>query len=168
MSAYVPAVLVARHVATLKAGGWTEPEIATAAGIGRRTLYAVVTAERPNVHQRTAAAIIALVPSGAPNRVPSIGTTRRLQALAVMGWPLAHIGHVAGMYSTKVNDLVAGRRKRIPRAQADAIDKVYRALCATPGPSSSTRTAAARNGWASAEAWTDIDDPAATPLEVAA
>jgi plasmid maintenance system antidote protein VapI len=168
MAAYVPAALVGRHVAALKDGGWTEPEIAAAANVDRRTIHAIVTAERLSVHQRTAAAVLALAPSDAPNRVPAVGAMRRLQALAVMGWPLAHVGHLIGTYPTKVNDLVAGRRKRISRTQADAIDTIYRALHATPGPSRTTRTAAARNGWAPGEAWTDIDDPAVTPLEVAA
>lgn len=160
---YFPATLVGRHVTALKEGGWTEPEIAAAAGIDRRTVYSVVTASRPHVHQRTAEAILALAPAHAPNRVPALGTMRRLQALAAMGWPLAHIGHIAGMHSTKVNDLVAGRRKRIPRAQANAVDQMFRALHNTPGPSPKTRTAAARNGWVPAAAWTDIDNPDAQP-----
>lgn len=165
---YIPATLVARHVQALKAGGWTEPEIAAAAGVDRRTIHSVVAGARPHVHRRTATAILALTPSDAPNRVPAIGAMRRLQALAVMGWPLAHVGNVAGMYWTQVNDVVAGRRKRIPRDQAEAIDTVFRALSTTPGPSARTRTIAARNGWVSARAWDDIDNPAAELTEAAA
>jgi len=165
---YIPAALIARHIAALKDGGWTEPEIAAAAGLDRSTVHGIVTASHPHVHQRTAVAVLALAPCNAPNRVPTLGTARRIQALAVMGWPLAHIGHVAGMYLTQINDVVAGRRKRITRAQAEAIDAVYRALCTTPGPSPRTRTIAARNGWVPAQAWDDIDNPAALPQRHAA
>lgn len=160
---YFPAALVARHIDALKDGGWTEPEIGEAAGLDRSTVHGIVKASHPHVHQATAVAVLALTPCNAPNRVPTLGTARRIQALAVMGWPLAHIGHVAGMYVTQINDVAAGRRKRITRAQAEAIDAVYRALCATPGPSPRTRTAAARNGWVPAQAWDDIDDPATQP-----
>lgn len=149
-ASYVPTALVARHVAALKSGGWTEPEIAAAAGLDRRTIHNITSAGRPTVHQSTATAILKLAPCDAPNRVPATATMRRLQALAALGWPLAHVGHVAGMYLTQVNDVAAGRRKRIPREQAEAVDSVYRALCATPGPSPRTRTAAARNGWTAA------------------
>jgi hypothetical protein len=89
---------------------------------------------------------------------------RRIQALALMGWPIAHVGTAAGMHGTQVNELMAGRRKRIPRKQADAINKVFRALWMTPGPSPRTRTIAARNGWVPALAWDDIDDPNAEPI----
>lgn len=147
---YILAALVARHVAALKSDGWTEPEISAAANVDRRTIHNIATAARPNVLRSTAAAILQLAPCDAPNRVAATGTMRRLQALAALGWPLAHIGHVAGMYLTQVNDVAAGRRKRIPRQQAEAVDTVYRALRATPGPSPRTRTVAARNGWTAA------------------
>ena len=156
---YVPTSLVGRHVAALKSGGWTDPEIATAAGIDRRTVHNITTAGRPTVHRSTATAILKLSPCGAPNRVPATGAMRRLRSLAAMGWPLAHVGHVAGMYLTQVNDVAAGRRKRIARQQAEAIDTVYRALCGTPGPSPRTRAAAVRNGWTAAT--DDVDSPVA-------
>lgn len=165
---YTPARLVARHVASLKAGGWTEPEIASAAGVDRRTVHNIAAEARPNVHWRTAVAVLTLAPSKAPNRVPALGATRRIQALAVIGWPIAHIGTVAGMRMTLANELMAGRRKRIPRQQAEAIDTVFRTLRGIPGPSQRTRTIAARNGWFPAEAWDDIDDPTAQPRPAAA
>jgi lambda repressor-like predicted transcriptional regulator len=167
ISGYVPTTLVARHVTALKAGGWTEPEIAAAAQVDRRTVRNIVTTAHPRVHRHTATVILALSPSNAPNRVPAVGAMRRIQALAVMGWPIAHIGTAAGMQGTQVNELMAGRRKRIPRQQAEAIDKVFRALWATPGPSRRTRTVAARNGWVPALAWDDIDNPEATPHGIA-
>lgn len=155
------ASLVARHLRTLQAGGWTQLDIAAAARVDRRTVHNVLSGRVTTVHQRTAHAILALLPGRPPARVPSIGTVRRLQALAVMGWPTTHIGAIAGL--TRVNDLMAGGLKRIPRAHATAIDTVFRTLRDTDGPSQLARSVAARNGWVPASAWCDIDDPDETP-----
>lgn len=153
----LPASLVARHIRTLQAGGWTQLDIASAARVDRRTIHNVLSSRVTTVHQRTAHAVLALLPSRPPARVPSIGTVRRLQALAVMGWPTAHIGAIAGL--PRVNGLMAGGLKRIPRAHAAAIDAVFRTLRDTDGPSQLSRSVAARNGWVPACAWNDIDDP---------
>lgn len=157
--------LVAGHIHTLQASGWTQPEIAATARINRRTIHNVLTGTVATVHQRTAHAILALRPAQAPNRVPALGTIRRIQALAAMGWPTTHIGAIAGMQVSQVNDLMAGRLKRIPRAWADTVDTVFRTLCVAVGPSPRTRRIAARNGWVPALAWDDIDDPGARPRE---
>lgn len=155
------ASLVARHLRTLQAGGWTQLDIAAAAHVDRRTVHNVLNNRVTTVHQRTAHAILALRPSRPPARVPSTGTVRRLQALAVMGWPATHIGAIAGL--PRVNGLMAGDLKRIPRAHATAIDAVFRTLRDTDGPSQLSRSVAVRNGWVPASAWRDIDNPDDTP-----
>lgn len=160
---YIPTAPVIQHIHALKKAGWTNPEIADTAGVDRRTVYNILHAYVAQVHQRTAAAILALRPDDVPNRVPSLGTRRRMEALAVMGWPLAHIGREAGIHGTQVAELMAGRRKRIPRAQAEAVARIFRRRWMKPGPSQAARTIAARNGWVSALAWNDIDDPEETP-----
>jgi hypothetical protein len=157
-----PSSLVARHLRNLQAAGWTQPEIAAAAHVDRRTVYNVLTGKVATVHQRTAHAILALRPRCAPRRVSVVGPVRRIQALAVMGWPTTHTGALAGLQLSQVNDLMSGRVKTVPRAHADAIDEVFRTLCHTAGPSPRTRTIAARNAWVPASAWHDIDNPQET------
>lgn len=160
---YIPTDRITGHIRLLHQAGWTNVEIADTAGVDRRTVHNILTGYVATVHRPTAAAILALKPEDVPNRVPAIGPMRRIQALAVMGWPIAHTGDAAGMRGTQVTELMAGRRKRIPREQAEAIDRIFRKRCMQPGPSPRTRTIAARNGWVSALAWDDIDDPNEKP-----
>ncbi|MFE6634714.1 hypothetical protein ACFVFT_14745 [Streptomyces tendae] len=159
----VPTQPVLQHIHSLRKHGWTNPEIADTAGVDRRTIHNVLHGEVATVHQRTARAILALRPDDAPNRVPAIGTRRRLEALAVMGWPMAHVAAEAGIRGTQVTEIVVGRRKRIPREQAQAVERIFRVRALKEGPSKRTRTIALRNGWVTALAWDDIDDPDEKP-----
>ncbi|MFH9413996.1 hypothetical protein [Streptomyces rochei] len=160
---YVPAGPVIRHIHSLRKGGWTNIEIADTAGVDRRTIHNILHGEVTTVHQRTNTSILKLRPEDAPNRVPAIGTRRRLEALAVMGWPISHIGDEAGIYGTQVREIVVGRRQRIPRDQAEAVERIFREKALKPGPSKRTRTIATQNGWVSALAWDNIDDPDEKP-----
>ena len=122
---FIPTQPLIRHIRTLQQAGWTHPEIADAAGVDRRTVHNITTGFVSSVHQRTATTILALRPADAPNRVASIGTRRRIQALALMGWPIAWTGREAGMYGSHVNEVMAGRRKRVTRAQAEAVKALF-------------------------------------------
>lgn len=163
VSGFVPTARIISHIGVLNKAGWTNGEIAETAGVDRRTIHNILHGYVTNTHLPTASAILQLRPEDAPNRVPAIGTTRRIQALAVMGWPISHIADLAGIRGTQVNELMAGRRKRIPRDQAEAVDRVFRERWMQPGPNARTRTIAARNGWVPALAWDDIDNPDEQP-----
>ncbi|MEV7154857.1 hypothetical protein AB0N77_09560 [Streptomyces misionensis] len=163
VSGFVPVARIISHIGVLNTAGWTNGEIAETAGVDRRTIHNILHGYVTNTHRPTAAAILRLRPEDVPNRVPAIGTMRRIQALAVMGWPISHIGELAGIRGTQVNELMAGRRKRIPRAQAEAAERVFRDRWMRSGPSAQARTVAARNGWVPALAWDDIDNPNEQP-----
>jgi transcriptional regulator with XRE-family HTH domain len=168
ISGYIPTDRITGHIHTLQKAGWTNVEIADFAGVDRRTVHNILHNYVATVHRPTAAAILRLRPEDVPNRVPALGSMRRVQALAVMGWPVSHTGAAAGIRGTLVNELVAGRRKRVPLREAQEIARVFRERCMTPGPSKKARTCALRNGWASPLAWDDIDNPDERPLGVAA
>ncbi len=163
---YLPATTITPHIRRLLAAGWTRVDIAAHAGIGRRTIQNILTGQQPNVQRHTATAITRLRPADAPTRVAAVGTVRRIQALACIGWAAKQTGQDAGLTSSFTGDLVAGAYQRIPRAAAVAVDEVFRARCMTPGPSSVARTVAARNGWVAPLAWDDIDDPDEQPSGV--
>ncbi|TXJ78576.1 hypothetical protein E2C11_16345 [Streptomyces lavendulae] len=146
VAGFVPTGRIISHIGVLNTAGWTNGEIADAAGVDRRTIHNILHEYVAHTHRPTADSILRLRPENAPNRVPIIGTVRRIQALAVMGWPISQIGDLAGIRGTQVNELMAGRRKRIPRAQAEAVDRVFRERWMQPGPNVRTRTIAARNG----------------------
>jgi hypothetical protein len=164
---YTPARTVATHIRRLQQAGWTQPEIAAASGIHRRTLFGITASEREQVLRTTATAILALRPADAPRWVPAHGTARRMQALAAIGWTVVQTGQEAGLTGSWCRDLVTGRRPRVTRETAAAVDAVFRARCMTPGPSHHARVVAARNGWPPPLAWDDIDDLSEEPQGIA-
>lgn len=103
-------------------------------------------------------------------RVPSCGVVRRLQGLAVAGWPLADVAARLGVTPQAVQALRLADRDRVNASTADRVRAVYDDLWwRTPPPGRSSTYAAnkaARSGWAGPWQWdgVDIDDPAAVPV----
>lgn len=160
---YADAATVAEHVRGLLSAGWTRQQIAAASDVNARTLYGLLHYERPGIQQTTAARILALHPHGAPGLVCAAGTTRRLQALAAAGWPVTWTARHIGVPGSTLRELANGGHARVNATVAAAVTEVFRTHAMRPGPSAYTRTVAARNQWASALAWDDIDDPHDTP-----
>lgn len=160
---FQPPGAVTDHIRKCLRGGWTQVEIAAHTDVGRRTLHGLLKGERPVVHRNTVAVILALQPDDPPGRILPAGSMRRVQGLAVVGWPIRQIAQDAGLHEQFLRDLVVARYRRIPREHAAAIERVCRARFLTPGPSKATRTVAAKNGWVLVTAWPDIDDPDCVP-----
>lgn len=105
------------------------------------------------------------VAAGGPLLVPILGTRRRLQALAVEGWPFPTL---ATMLSAGCSEMV-GRWTRegdsIIRPSAGEITDLYYQLESTPGPSRRAAMRAAKKGWPGPERWfeLDMDDPEVRP-----
>lgn len=99
-----------------------------------------------------------MVPGGC---VPAVGSVRKLQALAAMGWPFAllapRVGHGPQYFSQLLH------RDQLLSRTAAMIDSLYRELHMVPGPSQAVRDRSRRLGWVTALAWTDIDDPTDVP-----
>lgn len=166
-----PAPLI-EHVAALRAAGMSARSIAAAAGVSLATVSALAWPDRHGsartrgVQRHTRDAILAVRgPHQAPPNglVPIIGTVRRLQALARMGWTVRAIAAAAGMAHQSIAGL--DNSQRIRKATADAIARVYDDLSMRPGPSDITRRRATAAGYAPPLAWDDdtIDDPTAEP-----
>ncbi|HUX72259.1 MAG TPA: hypothetical protein VMV41_17240 [Cellulomonadaceae bacterium] len=166
-----PGPLIA-HVAALREGGMSARSIAAAAGVSLATVSALAWPDRHGsartrgVQRHTHDAILAVRgPHQAPPNglVPIIGTVRRLQALARMGWTVRAIAATANMPHQSIAGLDGARRIR--KATADAITRVYNELSMRPGPSDITRRRAAAAGYAPPLAWDDdtVDDPNAEP-----
>lgn len=100
-----------------------------------------------------------------PLRVPATGTTRRLQALAAIGWPADLLAQRLGRSKAQTQQWRRGRYTRVNHRTAALVADLYDQLWDTPGPSTYTRRHAARHGWAKPMAWDDatITDPAARP-----
>lgn len=98
-----------------------------------------------------------------PLRVPSHGVTRRLQALAALGWPAHTLAARLGYTDVAVQQWRRGRHSRVRLATHQRVTALYEQLWDQPGPSTYTRRRAAEYGWAAPMAWDDIDDPDARP-----
>lgn len=96
-------------------------------------------------------------------RVPAIGTRRRLQALACMGWSQREVLRRAG-YGRGFIDHI-NRSTWLNKPTAAKFARLYDELSGTVGPSTWSRTYAQQAGWAPPIAWDDdtIDDPDAQP-----
>lgn len=107
--------------------------------------------------------------AGIPARVPNVGTVRRVEALAWMGWSRRDVETAAGLGQTTL-DLVKRRPSGLVyRGTAEAVAAVYDGLAARHGGNAQTARWARRNGWVPPLGWDDdtIDDPAAKPAHAA-
>jgi hypothetical protein len=105
-----------------------------------------------------------------PRRVPKTGTTRRVRALARIGWSMVDIERTAGLSAGMLSAGVLSKSKNrasVARATHLAVAAVYNSLWDKPGPSAWVRNHAARQGWPPPLAWDDdtIDDPDAQPYD---
>lgn len=99
--------------------------------------------------------------------VSSVGASRRLQALAALGWTVDEIAEKLGTSRVSVLQLRRGRSPVMTRSVSTRVAAVYDQLSGTPGGSDRVRAHAARAGWAAPLLWEDdtIDDPTAKPVE---
>jgi hypothetical protein len=103
--------------------------------------------------------------------VPATGTIRRVQALAVAGWPLSRQAREAGLSPSSLARLMTATT--VPVATARTVAAVYdRYSLASPGlhgvalvHARAARARATAAGWAPHGAWDEdtIDDPTAIP-----
>ncbi|MFJ8929302.1 helix-turn-helix domain-containing protein [Streptomyces sp. NPDC102364] len=161
----VDAAQTIAHTERLLARGWSHRQIANAANIGDRTVGEML-AHRERVLATTARAILAIEisdPPQAPRYVPILGSQRRLQALVAFGWPFADIARHIGFDALSIARIAQGANPNVLHTTAMTINRTYRHLSCTPGPSVRARNYAKKHGWHGPLAWDDIDDPKANP-----
>lgn len=101
--------------------------------------------------------------------VPAVGVTRRLQALATLGWSCRDIARELGYASNfHVEQLRAGHVGTVHPVTLAAVAALYDRVWDQPPPgryAAKVRNIAAREGWPPPLAWDDdtIDDPSAEP-----
>lgn len=164
----VDATEVAEHIARLRALGWTGSLIGAAAGVSHVVPYYVSKGERRTLTRRTAAAILAIEPVlvDSPLLVDAVGTRRRIEALACLGWPQKVVALRIGRHYTMLTRALS--RGRVTASTALLVANVYRELSRASGPSRLAATRARNAGWAPPAAWDDdeIDNPRARPRGV--
>ncbi len=100
-----------------------------------------------------------------PVKIPTVGllpswpSTRRLQALARMGWTNTDLAARCGLSQSVITDAQAGRRRQITAGTAARVRDLYASLENTSGGSARAAGRAERLRWGPPAAWDDIDDP---------
>lgn len=168
---YVDAQPAREHVNRLRAAGIGPKRIAELSGVPHGSIAKLIYGEarrnlapskriRPETEARLLAvepSIDSLAPSGF---VPAIGTRRRLQALACMGYPLTWISGRIGISAAQVWRLQHGRTNQCEAETHFAIKALYRTHAMRPSESpraEAIRRAARAKGWESVIAWDDPD-----------
>jgi lambda repressor-like predicted transcriptional regulator len=152
------------HVAMLMAAGMSFRAIALTAGYSSRNALAD-SMTRSRVRPSTMARILAVNPKRDNRRdgyIDATGSRRRLQALAVNGWPTRNLAKQLGQkHATTVQDIASGKTPTIRLRTMDAVRDLYEQLWDQPGPSKRTADIAKGKGWLPALAWDDdlIDLP---------
>lgn len=121
-----------QHLRKLNARGCSYRSIAAALGKYTAAITHIVythagKSQTQRIRPEFSAAILALtVEDVSPPRVCSVGTSRRVRALNLMGWPNTVIGERIGKYATHVNHI--HHQKQVRRETAEAIEDVYETL----------------------------------------
>ena len=179
---FVDAQPVREHVLQLKLAGVGERTIAALAGVDRKRVRELLhgrvergTPPPEHIRPATAAALLSveLTLDVLPGNllIDATGTHRRVQALAVNGWPLAQLGVRLGTnggnlaHRFTVEQVTAA----VARTSRALFDELWRADPREHGVGKQAYARAVNqaraNGWAPAGAWDEdaIDDPAGLP-----
>jgi transcriptional regulator with XRE-family HTH domain len=173
----VPAAETAAHLEALRAAGISYERTAELTGLYATTVRGVAQRFRRNPNAQVSRMVadsiqrlqlskpLDYVEDGA--QVPLFGVTRRLQALARLGYTSDDLGARLNMTPPHLRRLARGGLHMTVRA--DTFKKVaalYDQLWDRPGPSRTTADRSAAKGWALPLCWNDdtIDDPSAKPF----
>lgn len=160
----------AAHIRAMFDLGWSFNALEQMAGgaVSSVTLNNLADARHPTVERNTHAAATSIPWTLAPTplvddtaHVPTIGAARRVHALMRLGWPHAEL-RARGIESSHLS---RGTYRQMTAGKWRKVDAVYRELCMSVGPSTTTATRARAAGHASPLAWDDhIDVPDARPV----
>jgi hypothetical protein len=167
----------ADHLAALRAAGTPDRYTIQQAGIAPDLFYRIVRREG-SIHRATETRVLGVAPApdgrGSGTHVPSLGTVRRLRALAADGWPAAELGRRTGKAKTFIVYLQnLPEQSQVRMWVADYVRELYQQLRdLTPeseGVSATlalrSRKRAASRDWSGSAYWDDdaLDDPTAQP-----
>lgn len=158
---------VIRHIAVLRERGWSWRAIGEAAGVAMSVPHQLFSGRHPKISLPSAQAILGIEPGWVETRilVDATGTRRRVEALAVMGWPLWTVEERAGLKRRTVSCALS--RGRITAMVASRVAAVYGELNTARGPSLGAAGRARVRGFVPPAAWdyVNIDDPQAKPFQ---
>lgn len=173
---FVDATLLKEHYTALQQAGMSVVAIAQASGINRSTLYRLGAWESGHAwgsgwcemetYRRVMAIPVPEVMTESAVRVHGIGTRRRLQALAAIGYSASHVGREFGISGSAV--ALTMKHEYVNASTAARVKELFDRWQLTPGPSDAVRRLAKRRGYLPPLAWDEdtIDDPNAQPYDM--
>lgn len=161
---------LAEKITAAMALGLSRRQVALGAGVGDATVRRILLNPTWTSSARVADKIREFRPA---RPVTPVGLTRRMHALAALGWSTAAIAEVAGVNRDTVKSWRRGEVTEI-HVVAGPLLRAYDALSMRQPPqgtkfergaATQVRARAVRNGWVPPLAWDDesIDDPNAKP-----
>lgn len=149
--------------------GYSAEWVASATGIPFGTIWhATHDAANDLPHIANARAILAAdIATATSGKRTAHGVTRRLQALAALGWAGKDIRAASGLPLPTISGYQAGERALTTATTWHRVMDAWEELSGRRGSSTRTLNRAAAKGWASPAAWDDIDDPQERPTGVA-
>ncbi|MEN1976883.1 helix-turn-helix domain-containing protein [Cellulomonas olei] len=146
--------------------GWTDLAIASASGLPRDTVHAILVRHRagagPGRIAHVTAHALAELRDPTAGRVGSLSTVRRLRALSRVGWEMRALSAVTGVPLMTLHHVRAGQNATALTSVWAAVRTAYRDLADVPGPSTRALERATALGWEPPAAWDEdsIEDPA--------
>jgi hypothetical protein len=145
----------------------TETGIARKAGLSRSSITRLRDRCHPTVRRDVATAIASVTPGEGPlvGMLSSLGTMRRLQGLAALGYSSRAVADRTGLQDVNLRRIRRGVLSHVTATTAalvrDAADHLE--LVENHHPDLRLVNLAARKGWANLLAWDNIDDPDEVP-----
>lgn len=163
---HVDATETRDHVRRLVSAYLPAQSIALAAGVSPAFVSGLINGRFERIHNGAARALLAVgfTPLPVQTTVTGCGVTRRVHALARLGWSLAYQAEALGLCDqSKLTRLVGVPTVRYDRWRA--VFDLYREHSEVGGPCARARSWAIRHGWAAPAAWDlrTLDNPYAWP-----
>lgn len=166
------------HILTLRGWQMSSMQIARLAGMPPTSLRKAMRAgaEGGVITHKTERRILSVpIPSShaevaataeGAERLPVIGTRRRLQALVAAGWPMITLADRLGRQRSYLFDLIHVT-SYIHACRHHEVAALFQELQMQPGPSNAARRYARERGWALPFQWDEdqIDDPHGRPAQ---
>ena len=167
MGHMVDATPAREHIVTLVEAGYNLSSIARRSGVSLSAIYNLAKGANPTIHMDTSEAILG-TRRGDAVMVPAVGVHRRLQHLALMGWSTSRLAEELGVTQPMVSLLMLGRTRQTHVTTFERVVRFFSAHWQVDGGSNRAKGYARRNGYVTAAAWDDIDNPRERPKGVAA
>lgn len=174
----VSAAKATRHAQALERAGMSTIDISERSGVSTTRVKQILQGRRERIYRTTEEALLGIpIPEDGwtpirDGRTNAVGARRRLQALAVQGFPTSVLVEETRLDDRTISELRSGVRSQVQVSRLRLIIEVHDRLwdvdpLSMGVPSASVTRArqwAAKQNWYPTEAWADIDDPDCKPV----